>query len=202
MRPHVAADLDRDLRVTRERHGAGVATPFPAAHEDVTPVSDDAFVASVFGVAPPVVNCVEVIVRFQPAPVPRVSCSVVGTVYVGVWSPRSRLSEKLGVAEVLSDSVLPVNVPVTVAVAAEAAAGSTSAHATAHAPATTDPLKDFMRPFLFEGEHCRVSARALPRRRLGQEAAGIWAKPMQSPHADARTAQSSSSPRRSRRSSP
>ncbi|MEJ7715755.1 MAG: hypothetical protein WKF40_08690 [Thermoleophilaceae bacterium] len=41
---------------------------------------EEALVASVLGVAPPVVNCVEVIVRFQPAPLPRESVATVGTV--------------------------------------------------------------------------------------------------------------------------
>ena len=52
----------------------------PEAQTEVTPVSVDALVASVLGVPPPVVNWVEVIVAFQPAPVPRVSWMVRGTV--------------------------------------------------------------------------------------------------------------------------
>ena len=49
----------------------------PVAQAEVTPVSVEALVARV---APPVVNWVEVIVVFQPAPVPRVSWIVSGTV--------------------------------------------------------------------------------------------------------------------------
>ena len=82
----------------------------PVAQTEVTPVSVDALVASVLGVPPPVVNCVEVIVAFQPAPLPRVSWIVRGTVYVGVESPRSRFAEKLGVALVERLNVLPVRV--------------------------------------------------------------------------------------------
>ena len=52
----------------------------PDVHELVTPVSDEALVDRRFGVPPPVVNVVEVIVRFQPTPVPRVSWIVIGTV--------------------------------------------------------------------------------------------------------------------------
>jgi hypothetical protein len=56
-----------------------VQVPLPV-QEFVKPVIVEAFVASVFGVPPPVLNCVEVIVRFQPAPAPVVSVTVVGTV--------------------------------------------------------------------------------------------------------------------------
>ena len=52
----------------------------PDAHEEVTPVSVEAFVARVWGEPPPVVNWVEVMVEFQPAPLPRVSLIVNGTV--------------------------------------------------------------------------------------------------------------------------
>jgi hypothetical protein len=49
----------------------------PVAHAEVAPVSDEALVERLLA---PLVNVVEVIVRFQPAPVPRVSCTVIGTV--------------------------------------------------------------------------------------------------------------------------
>jgi len=65
----------------------------PTEHEDprplqlpgpvqvsVTPVIEEAEVDSVDGVPPPVVNCVEVIVRFQPEPLPVESVTVAGTV--------------------------------------------------------------------------------------------------------------------------
>jgi hypothetical protein len=45
----------------------------PDAHEEVTLVSEEALVARV---CVPVVNWVEVIVAFQPAPVPRVSVTL------------------------------------------------------------------------------------------------------------------------------
>jgi hypothetical protein len=69
------------------------------------------------------VNWVEVIVVFQPAPVPRVSWMVSGTVYVGVESPLSRFAEKAGVALVERLRVVPVSVPVAVALAPRAVAG-------------------------------------------------------------------------------
>ena len=100
----------------------------PDAHAEVTPVIDEALVARV---CVPVVNWVEVIVSFQPAPVPRVSCKVSAAVYVGVESPRSKLAEKLGAALVLRLNVLPVTVPVTTAEAALAAAGTAAARARA-----------------------------------------------------------------------
>jgi hypothetical protein len=97
-------------------------------HEEVTPVSDEAFVARV---CVPVVNWVEVIVAFQPTPVPRVSCTANAAVYVGVESPLSKLAEKLGTALVVRLSVLPLTVPVTTAEAAFATVGAvpTSARA-------------------------------------------------------------------------
>jgi hypothetical protein len=53
----------------------------PPAHGLATAVARDAPAASVRGVAPPVVNWVDVMVRFQPSATPvRVSCTVSGRV--------------------------------------------------------------------------------------------------------------------------
>ena len=52
----------------------------PSAHSEVTPVIYEAVVASVRGVSPPVVNWVEVIVVFHPAPLPVESSTVIGSV--------------------------------------------------------------------------------------------------------------------------
>ena len=67
------------------------------------------------------VNCVEVTVRFQPAPVPVVSTAVSGNVYVGVESPPARLAENVGAADVATLSAPAVTVPVTVGLAVVAA---------------------------------------------------------------------------------
>jgi hypothetical protein len=104
----------------------GYATAFvglvhvPVAHDEVTLLIDEALVESVFGVPPPVENVVDVIVRFQPVPVPRASVTVRGRVYVGVWSVPSSVTEKLGVADVASARLPPVTVAVTLAVSAPA----------------------------------------------------------------------------------
>lgn len=77
----------------------------PFAHELVTPVMVEEVVGRVLV---PVVNCVEVIVVFQPrsalAPV-RVSLRISGVVKVCAWSPLLRLAEKLGAALVETESV-------------------------------------------------------------------------------------------------
>src|SRR5665811_1718155 len=52
----------------------------PSAQTEVTPVIDEASVDSVRGSAPPVVNWVEVIVVFHPAPLPVESSTVIGSV--------------------------------------------------------------------------------------------------------------------------
>src|SRR5665811_2039439 len=50
----------------------------PSAQTEVTPVIDEASVDSVSGASPPVVNWVEVIVVFHPAPLPVESSTVIG----------------------------------------------------------------------------------------------------------------------------
>src|SRR5437588_3833963 len=51
-----------------------------ATQADVTPERDEAVVASVFGVPPPVLNWVDVMVRFQPLPEPVASVAVITSV--------------------------------------------------------------------------------------------------------------------------
>jgi hypothetical protein len=80
----------------------------------------DAVVDSVLGEPPPVVNCVDVIVRFQPLPLPVASVTVVGTVYEAVLSVPSSVMPNDGVALVVRLSVPADTVPVTVLVAATA----------------------------------------------------------------------------------
>jgi hypothetical protein len=100
----------------------------PATHVEVTPEIEDALAASVF--PPEVENSVEVMVVFQPAPVPVASITVIGIVYEAVWSVPSRVSLKVGeavVARLSADAPVTVPVAVTLAeVAAEAASASAS----------------------------------------------------------------------------
>src|SRR5262245_24426039 len=97
----------------------------PPAHEDEVPVTVDAEVDSSLGEPPPVENVVEVIVTFQPVPDPVASLIVIGSVYVGVWSVPSRVTETLGVAVVDRDSVPAVTVAVAVTLAPSAPVAAT-----------------------------------------------------------------------------
>jgi hypothetical protein len=152
--PVLAAEL-KILTAVGGPEPAGTATGYvtalvgavfvPAPFDTATPVRLDALAASVWV---PAVNCVEVIVSFQPAPVPRVSCVVNAAVYVGVESPRSRFAENDGVADVLMLSVLPVIVPVAVADAAKLAAGATRIATTAAITPRTKVLELIMQPSL------------------------------------------------------
>src|SRR3954467_547222 len=92
----------------------------PATQLFATLLMLNAVVASVLGEPPPVVNCVDVIVRFQPLPLPVASVTVVGTVYEAVWSVPSSVMPNDGVALVVRLSVPADTVPVTVLVAATA----------------------------------------------------------------------------------
>ena len=85
----------------------------PPAQVALTAVAVDALVESVCGEPPPVVNVVDVIVTFQPVPEPVASFTVIGSVYVGVWSVPSSVAATLGVALVDRLSVPAASSPPT-----------------------------------------------------------------------------------------
>jgi hypothetical protein len=96
----------------------------PLLQAEATLAIVEELVGNVLGVAPPVENCVEVTVRFQPKPEPRESVTVSGSVYVAVWSVPFNVAEKLGAAEVASVNAPAASVAVTGAVSAHARAPS------------------------------------------------------------------------------
>src|SRR3954447_26449315 len=81
----------------------------------------------------PSLNCIEVIVRFQPPPLasPRASTTLSGSEYVAVWSTPFSVRLKLGVPVPVTERVVPAaTVALTVTAAAEAAVAPRAAQST------------------------------------------------------------------------
>jgi hypothetical protein len=109
---------------------AGAVQVEPVAHAPETPAIVDAVVGNV---CPwPSLNVVEVIVRFQPAPLPVASVTVTGSVYGVVWSAPFSVTEKLGEPPAATLTAAPdATVELTPTVAARAVAARQRARTSA-----------------------------------------------------------------------